>query len=308
MTDVIQLLSFLDNILGTHIPQQRNEYVWPCPFCSHHKPKLAVNLATGQWHCWVCQTGGRSLFSLLKRMDSPKTRRSELAKLLDQEWKFTEQKEESETVLTLPSEYKPLWKVGRRDMEGRHALAYLKGRGITMDDVMKYQLGYCPFGEYGGRVIIPSYDENLKLNFFVGRGYYESSLPYKNPKVSKNIVGFESLVSWKFPIVICEGPMDAMAIRRNAIPLFGSSLQSKLRDKIISAEVEEVILALDADALKQAYKIAYDFIKQGLNVYIIEMQGRDPNELGFEFMRNEIRNQRDRVSFSDIVKRRTALV
>lgn len=306
MTDVIQLLSFLDNILGTHIPQQRNEYAWTCPFCSHHKLKLAVNLSSGQWHCWICNTAGRSLFSLLKRMDVPKTRISELVKLLDQEWKFTPSKKEIETALILPPEYNPLWKVGHRDLEGRHALAYLKRRGITMTEIMKYQLGYCSFGEYHGRIIIPSYDENLKLNFFVGRAYYDCTLPYKNPRVSKNIVGFESLVSWEFPIVICEGPMDAMAIRRNAIPLFGSTLQSTLRDKIISAGRSEVILALDADALQKTYKIAYDLIRQGLDVYIIEMYDKDPSELGFDFMANEIRNQRDRVSFNDVIKRRVA--
>lgn len=307
MTDVIQLLSFLDNILGTYIPQQRNEYVWHCPFCSHHKLKLAINLSSGQWHCWVCQTKGRSLFSLLKRMDVPKTRISELAKLLDQEWKFVKPEEKTETNLILPFEYKPLWKVGSRDLEGRHALAYLNRRGITMTEVMKYQLGYCVTGEYFGRVIIPSYDENFKLNFFVGRSYYESTMPYKNSRISKNIVGFESLVSWNFPIVICEGPMDAMAIRRNAIPLFGSILQSELRDKLLLNEVTDVYLALDADARKQTYQIAHDLIMQGLNVYVVEMNDQDPNEIGFNVMANEIRNQNDRLTFSDVVKALAAL-
>lgn len=303
MTDIIQLLSFLDNIIGSHIPAQRNEYLWTCPFCSHHKPKLAVNLMTGQWHCWVCSTGGRSLFGLLKKM-GVKDKYQELGVLLDQQPKFAAKKEETDTVLTLPSEYKPLWKVGHRDLEGRHALAYLKKRGVTMTEVMKYQLGYCPFGEYHGRIIIPSYDDESKLNFFVGRAYYESTLPYKNPRISKNVVGFESLISWDFPICICEGVMDAMTIRRNAIPLFGSTLQSKLRDKIISAGCSEVILALDTDALHKTCSIAFDLIKQGLDVYILELHGKDPNELGFEFMSNEIRNQRNCVSYGDIIKLR----
>lgn len=305
MTDVIQLLSFLDNILGSHTPTQRNEYLWRCPFCSHHKQKLAINMSTGQWHCWVCSTAGRNLFGLLKRMGI-KNKYQELGTILGELPKY-KIKKDVETVLTLPSEYKPVWKIEERNLEGRHAFSYLFKRGIPADQMMKYRLGYCETGDYANRIIIPSYDADDKLNFFVGRAYYESTMPYKNPTVSKNVVGFESLISWKFPLIICEGPMDAMAIRRNAVPLFGSTLQSELLDKIISNNVKEVVLALDADAERQTYKIAHQLIQEGVAVRIIDMQGRDPNELGFDFMSNEIRNQKDFTSFSDVVRARTVL-
>jgi DNA primase len=303
----MEILSLLDTHLGSHQTQPRGEILYTCPFCNHHKKKLAINITNGKWHCWVCGAAGRSLFSLFKKMQAPKSALKELSRLLNTGMPVVTAEKEPTRDLVLPAEFQPLW-VLQRDLEYRHAIAYVKRRGITMADIMKYQLGFCMRGEYAGRIIIPSYGADGKLNFFVGRSYdLESTFPYKNPPVSKNIVGFESLVSWDFPIVICEGPMDAMAIRRNAIPLFGSTLQSTLRDKIISAKLNEVILALDADALQQTYKIAYDLIKQGLNVYIIEMYDKDPSELGFDFMANEIRNQRDRVSFSDVIKRRVAL-
>ena len=302
MTDVIQLLSFLDNILGTHSPQHRSEYVWSCPFCSHHKPKLAVNLSSGQWHCWVCQTKGRSLFSLLKRMDVPKTRISELAKLLNQEWKFTKPEKTTEISLTLPSEYRPLWKVGSRDLEGRYALAYLNRRGITMVEVMKYQLGYCVTGEYFGRIIIPSYDAGGKLNFFVGRSYdLESTFPYKNPPVSKNIVGFESLISWAFELFICEGPLDAMTIKRNAVPLFGKTMSPRLRDAIILNRPPAVYFALDSDALHSSANMAEDIRKQDINTFVVKLNGKDPSDIGFQQFWIAV-DQAKEFTFSELVR------
>ena len=52
-------------------------------------------------------------------------------------------------------------------------------------------------------VIIPSYDENGRLNFFVGRSFYpDSIMKHKNPVASKNIIPLELFVSWDFPIIL----------------------------------------------------------------------------------------------------------
>jgi hypothetical protein len=40
----------------------------------------------------------------------------------------------------------------------------------------------------------------------------------------KNIIGFENMINWNVPIVLCEGAFDAIAIKRNAIPLFGKNI------------------------------------------------------------------------------------
>jgi DNA primase len=306
MADVIQLLSILDNVLGSHAPQQQNEYAWFCPFCSHHRRKLAVNVAMGQWHCWVCNTKGRSLFSLLKRMNASKKHFAELAAALDQKIKFDNIPKEV-VLLTLPMGFIPLWE-SSRSYEYKNALAYLHRRNVTLSDIMKYQIGYCETGEFANRIIIPSYDETGKLNYFVGRSYYESTMPYRNPHVSKNIVGFESLISWKFPIVICEGPMDAIAIRRNAIPLFGKSMQSKVLEAITSKGVTDVYLALDADARSDALRIAQTLLSHEMSVYLVKIPGKDPGMIGFGGMIEAIRNTTSKLTFGDLTKERVALL
>ena len=292
----MEVVSFLDNILGSHRIAQRSEYLWNCPFCSHHKPKLAVNIETGNWHCWVCSSKGRTLFGLLKRMGI-KDKFKELSAILGQAPKITVD-DSIETVLVLPSEYKPLWKVQERDLNGRHALVYLTTRGISKADIMKYRLGYCEEGDYAGRIIMPSYDETGKLNFFVGRSHYDSPLAYKNPQASKNIVGFESLISWKFEILICEGPLDAMSIRRNAIPLFGKTMPSKLRDSILANKPPGVYFVLDADAMSDSLKMAEDCLRQDIKTYVVQLDAEDPSSLGFETMWEMIRSTKELTSNS----------
>lgn len=304
MSDV---LSFLDTYLGSHkvAGSKHTEILFTCPFCHHHKPKLAINIATGNWHCWVCNVGGRTLFSLLKKRGASRAQFQELSKALDL-YVPVKVTVHDDTPLVLPAEYRPLWE-SSRDYEYRNALYYCAKRGLTNDDILRYQLGYCSTGEYAGRVIIPSYDANGQLNFFSGRSYFDSQMPYKNPPVSKNIIGFESLVSWKFPIVICEGPMDAMAIKRNAIPLFGKTIPPNLLKAIFVNEVTDIYLVLDTDALKQSARLAEEFMNNGSNVYLVRLDGKDPNEIGFQKVNTYIRTTQ-KMTFNLLQKLKVGLL
>tara|TARA_A100000164_G_C21480623_1_gene573232 strand:- start:147 stop:623 length:477 start_codon:yes stop_codon:yes gene_type:complete len=131
-------------------------------------------------------------------------------------------------------------------------------------------------------IIIPSYDENGRLNYFTGRSFEKDPYrKYKNPETSRNIIPFELFINWDLPLVLCEGPFDAIAIKRNAIPLLGSNIQSNLMKKIVTSTVKKIYIALDTDAMKKALKFAEEFINQGKEVYMVELQGKDPGEMGF---------------------------
>jgi hypothetical protein len=81
-------------------------------------------------------------------------------------------------------------------------------------------------------IIIPSYDANGKLNYFTARSFEKDPYTkYRNPETSRDIIPFELFINWDLPIILCEGPFDAMAIKRNAIPLFGKNIQSILNEK-----------------------------------------------------------------------------
>ena len=125
------------------------------------------------------------------------------------------------------------------------------------------------------------------MNYFVSRAFYkEDKQKHKNPKISKDIIGFEMFINWAEPIILCEGSFDAIAIKRNAIPLFGKIIQPALQKKIIQEHVRDIYICLDADALKNAIQIAQRFMGEGLNVYFVELANEDASELGFEKITN----------------------
>ena len=184
-----KILNLLDRVLGGKHKRHKKQgqFAWMCPFCNHYKPKLEVNILKSVWHCWVCDKKGRSLFTLLKGMRATKAQFDELSGLVDDKpRKFIK---DDKTIVKLPEEFKPMWEKSSNPFY-KNALSYLRRRGITHEDILKYNIGYCESGLFSNRVIIPSYDENGKLNFFVGRDIYDSPMKYKNSSTTKDVVLF----------------------------------------------------------------------------------------------------------------------
>jgi|TARA_R110000744_G_scaffold132647_1_gene240875 DNA primase len=261
--------------------QQSNEITFNCPFCKHtHKKKLNINLITEKWHCWVCGAGGHKVFGLFKRLRVEQRFFNILSKITGNSPSTVKYDKEYEVVL-LPPEFKPLSESSIKNPEAKNALSYLIGRGLTVQDILKYNIGYCGSGKYNGMIIIPSYDEDGTLNFFTGRSYYNVRFKHLNPTVSKDIIGFDLFINWKLPITIVEGAFDAIAVKRNAIPLFGKQILDKLKIKILEKGVKRVNVVLDRDAMKNAISMADYFNSNGISVYFVELPEKDPSDLGF---------------------------
>ena len=52
--------------------------------------------------------------------------------------------------------------------------------------------------------------------------------------------------------------------------------------KLVKSKVEKIYIALDNDAITQALKFCEQLLNVGKEVYLVELQGKDPSELGFE--------------------------
>ena len=297
---IVNLLNRVLNSNGTKL-KKLNEYMYWSPFVSHHKPKLQINIQSGKWHCWVSNVGGRTLFQLFKKINANNQHFDELRELVGD---LPHYKKDTDTklkkVVQLPNEYKPLWNGGDSIVK-RHALSYLYKRGIDDSDILKYNIGYCDDGLYSNRIIIPSYDVDGKLNFFVGRDFYNSKMKYRNSPTTKNIIGFDLFINWDEPIILCEGVFDAMTFKRNAIPLFGKTIMSKLQKKIIEKKVKIIYLALDNDALEAAIKISDNFISNDIEVRMIKFKEKDPSEIGFKDLLSLI-EKTNKIKFSDLIK------
>ena len=281
--DYTFLLGSIENILGKANKKSRDNYAFSCPFCNHRKPKLEINFLTNEknenpWECWVCQTRGRSIRSLLRQLKTPTQQAKDILKYLP---KGAQTNYINNTVVELPKEFKLLYNSDPNSFAAKQVKRYLYERGINDNDFIKYGIGYCTVGDYGGRIIIPSYSESNQLNYFVARTYDGNYYKYKNPEASKDIIFFENLINWNLPIVLCEGVFDAMAIKRNAIPILGKSLSSTLYTKILMSPLTDIYIALDEDAHSRAVQISEQFLNQGKKVFLLDIKGKDPSEMGF---------------------------
>ncbi len=60
--------------------------------------------------------------------------------------------------------------------------------------------------------------------------------------------------------------------------------------KIVTSKVGKLYIALDTDARKQALKFAEYFMNQGKEVYLVELEGKDPSDMGFAHFTKLIQN------------------
>jgi hypothetical protein len=291
-----RLLSLLESVLGSSKKTSGDNYAFYSPFVEHYKPKLEINIGLNSngdnpWHCWVSDEKGKTIRSLFRKLKVSKDVWDEHNSIFSRKHRYSNNEASNgvNQAVQLPKEYIPLWKSSTSIIRN-HALNYLSRRGVTPSEIIKYQIGYCEEGVYKHKVIVPSYDRYGKLNYFVGRSFYDGGFKHKNPDVSKDVIGFDMFVNWDLPIVICEGVFDAMAIRMNAIPLFGKSPQSELQKEIIGRGVSKVYIALDSDAFENSLRFAETLMNEGIEVFVIELEDSDPSELGFESFYKLLKN------------------
>ena len=126
-----KLIHLLERALNSRVKKltKTDEYMFFSPFISHHKPNLQINISSQKWHCWVSNSGGHSLYSLFKKINADSRYFSELKDLVFISTKKGEV--ESKVIVSLPIEYKPLWK-SSKSLFYKHALKFLKKRRYAM--------------------------------------------------------------------------------------------------------------------------------------------------------------------------------
>lgn len=306
------LVSTVNSVLGKGKETSGNNYAYQCPFCQHHKPKLEINLVPNSkgenfWHCWVCNAKGKSLLGLFKKLKVPQDKILELRSILN----YADKKDEEESDITkieLPKEYKSLLSIQRTDISAKHALAYLKKRGISKEDILKYNIGFCEEGRYKNMIVVPSYNKDGVINYFIARSFEKDpSRKYDSPKCNKNaIIGLEYFINWNIPVILCEGIFDAIAIKRNVIPLFGKTIPKALMMKLVETNVKTVYVALDRDALKDALKYAEELLNLGKDVYLVDLDDKDPSEMGFDKFTSLV-HKAEQLTLSELIYKKIEL-
>lgn len=277
------ILSLLESVFGEGKLTNKDNHSFYCPVCKHRKRKLEIGIESMKWHCWVCNSGGTNLFSLFKWAGVSKDKTDELRIVVGKRRVVFSVSEPDEFECKLPEEYKPLWVNNEQNFFWRKARNYAAVRGITELDIIRYRIGYCDSGLYASMLIIPNYDSHGRLNYFVTRAYLNNiGHKFLNPPVSKNVIGFELMINWKEPIVLVESALDAIVVRRNAIPLYGKAIPMALRERVLIEKVRTVYICLDSDAIVDAINHVQFFLDNGIDVYLTTLpRGEDPNSIGY---------------------------
>lgn len=268
-TDYSPIIEILEDVLGDYKMHNENkgQISFDCPVCSYEikgldtgdgKGNLEVNYKYNVYKCWSCSeingTHG-SLYKLIKKYGTLRQLKNyQLLKPDDNE----DQPKKVYKQLKLPKDFIPFntKSTGIKFLpQYKQALSYIKKRNITEEIIDKYNVGFCYDGEYANRIIIPSYDENGDLNYFIARSYLTNArLKYRNPEAEKEKIIFnERLIDWNRPIYIVEGAFDSIFLD-NSIPMLGKKISEKLYMKLYEI-AKKIIIILDGDAWDDAEKL-----------------------------------------------------
>ena len=272
-------LSIIKQSLGSYY-ESNDEMLFHCPKCKHHKRKLSVNINKNAFKCWICDYRGNNLGTLIKDREL-RSRWNSLVNQIDIT-RFDDLFKEKdkyvlEKSLELPEYFKSLSSSGLSQI-GKKAKKYLLDRGVSMADILLYKIGFCHHGPYSNRIIVPSFDSEGELNYYVARSINDAYLKYKNPPCSKDVIFNDIFIDWKRPVVLVEGFFDSLEYD-NSIPILGSTLstKTKLFMKIVS-KCKMVYICLDQDAKSKELKIVKNLLDFGVKVCKIRLY--DYSDLG----------------------------
>lgn len=276
-------LDILTKHLGEGTKKKDENYAFFCPFCSHYKQKLEIDLNSGKWNCWVCRTKGRSVYTLLKKIKAPSSDlslfRNFSAPQHDDSDLFDEEKRD-ETLITLPEYFKPITH-GTRNFDVDRINSYLNNRGVSIKDIERYKIGYITKGPKQGNIVLPSFDCEGRLNYYILKDINTNR--YSNPPLSRDIIALDFFINWEEDVILVEGMFDAFAVKRNATPLLGLTLQKKLKEQIITSKTQNFFLCLDAGEIEATSEIANYISSIGKTVYRVTLpEKEDPSSLGYD--------------------------
>lgn len=268
-------INFIQKTFGKGIvSRDGNDLTISCPTCgSSTKKKLAINLETWKYHCWVCSARGNSLVSLLRKHSTRDVVDFYREYYLNDKILSADIKLQYEEKIQLPEGFCPISALkSQKSPDIKAVIRYLNRRNITEADFWKYRIGVAQETRYSRRAIFASLDTEGEVNYFVTRSADENSrFRYLNATTDKTAIIFNDIdIDWDKPVHLTEGIFDLIALRENGTCLLGSSLsESSLLFKKIVANESDVIICLDNDMTKKIGKISDLLTSYGCNVSIM---------------------------------------
>jgi DNA primase len=287
------LVELLEDVLGDHglhYPN-RGQISFNCPVCDddRNKHNLEVNYIDNVYKCWSCGDSEGTHGPLGKIFDKYGNKKhKKLYNVLKPE--TVVKRERPKKTLKLPDSFtlfkdsSPVYPVRRQ------AMNYLKSRGITDEMIERYGIGFCDKGDHSGRIVVPSYNKNGELNYYIARSWNPMSrAKYKNPEAEKDkIIFWENLIDWNKDIFLVEGAFDGLFVN-NSIPMLGKHMSELLFETIYTKSKGDIIICLDADAWQNAIKLYHELSGGDLwgRIKLIKL----PDDKDIADLRGEIKDE-----------------
>jgi transcription elongation factor Elf1 len=104
------LEDIVDSVLGDGVYTSKGITAYHCPFCNHHKKKLEINFTknrdnTNKWKCWVCDTKGKKIINLFKKLKVHSDKLKELISITKDKNIDFNPNESKKEIISLPEEF-----------------------------------------------------------------------------------------------------------------------------------------------------------------------------------------------------------
>lgn len=266
-----------------------------CPFCSDKSYHGGIFTdGINNFTCWKCKTNV-SFYRVIKEITNISyddffalTRASKLdivKKPIVKEKKPTIETKE----VDFPKYYEPIL----NDSIPTLVKKFISKRNYTINDCIKYKAGYCKYGEYANRFIIPIFNNGMLVAFqgrdMTGRAEFK----YKTSPISLNpinnfLYGYDCISR---RMIILEGVFDKWRIGDDAVCSFGASLTDAQKKLVIDKCADEVIFGYERNMYlksKRAAKELKPFIRK-TKVLLLPPK-TDPDTLGKDYIENLIQH------------------
>jgi DNA primase len=265
--EVEVLVELLRDVLGDEKQhyESKGQISFDCPVCSREKGldkgdgkgNLEINYYRHVYKCWACSDTNGTQGALGKLFDLYGTKKQKkVYNLIKPEELKVEIKKINK--LKLPQGYKKFSDSNARFIPHIEAMKYLTSRGITQEIIEKYQIGYTVEGDFAYRIIVPSFDSEGSLNYFIARSWVPRKMKYKNPTAEKDKIIFnEALIDWTKDIYLVEGVFDGFFLE-NSIPMLGKKISPLLFESLYNKSTGNIIICTDGDAWDDGLKIYHE--------------------------------------------------
>ncbi|MGB9749329.1 MAG: DNA primase [Caldisericia bacterium] len=325
LREKVDIVEYLSQYLS--IKKRGKNYVALCPFHPDKNPSLNISKEKGLFHCFGCGEGG-NLYNFIMKIENVSFERAVemVAKWANVEIPQFEYSEDKKKIFDIHEKIAEFFY--NKLIENEEVLSYLKERGLDLETIQKFKLGFAPksiadfltenkeekidikdtgiypYSNFIERLMFPIRNVSGKIVGFSGRSLKGEMPKYINStekffKKGETLYGLfegkEEILKTKEAILV-EGYMDVIILSKNGIKNSVSSMGTSFTEdqaKILKRFSDRVIISFDPDiggieGTKRALEIAE---KYNFEIKILTLpENLDPDEYIIKFGKDNLLN------------------